>query len=212
MKRLFIIGDGGFGREVLAWALDVPVQYRDWHVCGFLDADSTALDGYDCRVPVIADPLLYQPCRGDYFICAIRHTAMKLRICRKLMGRGAQFITLIHPTAVIGSRCSIGVGCILCPGAVVTTDVRISNFVTVSAQTTIGHDAVIGEGCTLSGHCDVTGFASLGEGVFLGSHAVVLPHAKIGDYAIVDAGKVVLGKVKPGVTAMGVPVELGAGF
>lgn len=206
MKRLLIIGAGGFGREVLDWALDVPSQYRDWHVGGFLDANAAALDAYDCTVPIVADPLLYQPCRGDYFICAIRHTARKLKICRKLMGRGARFITLIHPAAVIGSRCRIGVGCIICPGAVVTTDVRISNFVTVGAQATISHDAVIGEGCTLSGHCDVTGFAVLGEGVFLGSHAAVLAHAKIGDYAMVDAGSVVLEKVTPG-QIMSFPVK-----
>lgn len=212
MNRLLIIGAGGFGREVFNWANDVPLKNRDWEIGGFLDANPVALDGYDCNSPIRANPLTYLPRQGDCFICAIGHPATKLRVCRHLKEHGAQFITLIHPTAVIGSRCSIGEGCIFCPGAVVTTDVKISDFVTVNAQATIGHDVVIGEGCTLSGHVDITGFVSLGEGVFLGSHAVVLPNAKVGNYAIVGAGSVVLKKVKPGATVMGVPAKQIAGF
>ena len=212
MNRLLIVGAGGFGREVLNWAQDVNLHKRDWDVAGFLDANPAALDAYDCDFRVLADPLTYVPQPEDRFICAIGHTRTKLRICQQLMQRGAHFVSLIHPSAVIGNRCSIGAGCILCPGVVVTADVTIADFVTVNVNSTIGHDAVVGMGCTLSGHVDVTGFASLGEGVFLGSHAVVLPSAVIGDYAIVGAGSVVLRRVKPGATVMGVPAKQIAGF
>ena len=212
MKRLLIIGAGGFGREVLNWALDILPQNRDWEVGGFLDADPAVLDAYDCRLPILADPLHYSPKEDDCFICAIGHPSTKLRVCRYLKERGAQFITLIHPTAIIGDRCTIGAGCVFCPGAVVTTDVKIGDFVMMNLQSTIGHDAVVADGCTLSPHADVNGFASLGEGVFLGCHAVVLPGATVGDYAIVGAGSVVLKKVKAGVTVMGVPAKQIAGF
>jgi sugar O-acyltransferase (sialic acid O-acetyltransferase NeuD family) len=212
MNRLLIIGAGGFGREVLNWAQDIPMQNRAWKVGGFLDADTSALDGYNCNFSILGDPQTYIPRQGDCFICSIGHPATKLRICQNLKERGAQFITLIHPSSVIGSRCSIGVGCIFCPGAIITTDVKISDFVTVNAQASIGHDVIIGDGCTLSSHVDITGFASLGEGVFLGSHAVVLPKGDVGDFAIVGAGSVVLKKVKPGATVMGVPAKQIAGF
>jgi sugar O-acyltransferase (sialic acid O-acetyltransferase NeuD family) len=212
MKRLLIIGAGGFGREVLHWALDVLPEHRDWKVGGFLDANPSVLEAYDCGLPILADPLHYSPQEDDCFICAIGHPLTKLRVCRYLKERGAQFITLIHPTAIIGDRCTIGAGCVFCPGAVITTDVKIGDFVMMNLQSTIGHDAVVADGCTLSPHADVNGFALLGEGVFLGSHAVVLPGATIGDYAIVGAGSVVLKKVKAGATVMGVPAKQIAGF
>ena len=212
MNRLLIIGAGGFGREVINWARDVPIHARDWEVGGFLDANNKALEAYNCEVSILADPMTYLPQSGDRFACAIGHTATKLRVCNHLKMRGAQFVTLTHPTAVIGERCLIGEGCVICPGAIITADVTIADFVTVNAQATIGHDAVVGKGCTLSGHVDVTGFASLGEGVFLGSHAVILPKAQVGDYAIVGAGSVVLKRVKPGATVMGVPAKQIAGF
>jgi len=212
MKRLLIIGAGGFGREVLHWALDVLPQNRNWEVCGFLDANPAVLDAYNCGFPILGDPLNYSLQDGDQFICAIGNPSHKLRVCRSLKERGAQFITLIHPAAIICSNCTIGVGCVFCPGAVVTTDVEIGDFVMMNLQSTIGHDAIVADGCTLSPHADVNGFASLGEGVFLGSHAVVLPGAKIGDYAIVGAGSVVLKRVKAGATVMGVPAKQIAGF
>jgi sugar O-acyltransferase (sialic acid O-acetyltransferase NeuD family) len=212
MKRLLIIGAGGFGREVLNWALDVLPENRNWEVGGFLDANPAVLDAYDCGFPILDDPLNYVPEDNDCFICAIGHPSTKLRVCRSLKERGAQFITLIHPTAIVGSRSKLGEGCIFCPGSIITVDVTIRDFVTVNALSTIGHNAVVGQGCTLSGHVDVTGYASLGEGVFLGTHAVILPGAKVGDYAIVGSGSVVLKKVKAGATVMGVPAKQIAGF
>lgn len=212
MNRLLIVGAGGFGREVLNWAQDVPAVGRDWDVGGFLDANLSAVNEYDCGFPVLDDPLAYAPQEDDRFICAIGHTRTKIRVCNHLKKRGAKFITLIHPTAVVGSTCVIGEGCIFCPGSIVTTDVRIGDFVTANLHSTIGHNAVIGNGCTLSCHVDITGFASLGEGVFLGSHASVLPKAVVGDYAVVGAGSVVLKRVKPGATVMGVPAKQVAGF
>ena len=213
MKRLLIVGAGGFGREVLNWALDIPKDKRDWEVAGFLDANPAALEGFSrIHYEIFADPLNYSPQEKDLFVCAIGTPVIKLQICKTLVQKGATFITLIHPTAVIGHGCTLGVGCLFCPGSIVTADVCINDFVTLNAYATVGHDAKIGTGCTLSGHVDVTGFSVLGEGVFLGSHAVVLPGAQVGDYATVGAGSVVLKKVKPGATVMGVPAKQIAGF
>lgn len=207
MQRLFIVGAGGFGREVLGWALHIAAQQPAWDIAGFLDANPAALDGFPCAFRVCGDPAVFVPTAHDVLICAIGDPATKLRLCRALQKKGGHFITFIHPTAVVGPDCCFGAGCILGPGAVVTTNVTLGNFVTLNVHATIGHDVVVGDGCTLSSHADVTGRALLGEGVFLGSHAAVLPNAQVGDYALVGAGSVVLRKVRPYVTVMGVPAK-----
>lgn len=212
MKRLLIIGAGGFGREVMSWASHVNADQRDWEVGGFLDSNPKALDGYDRKIEIVGDPLTYTPSDGDLFVCAIGDPATKLRMCRDMKARGARFLTLIHPTAVIGLDCIIGEGCVLCPGAVITTSVTLGSFVCLNVYSTVGHDAVIGDGCTLSAHTDVTGYATLGEGVFLGTHASILPNATVGDYAVVGAGSVVLRKVRAHSTVVGVPAKQIHGF
>ena len=207
MKQLLIIGAGGFGREVLGWAVDALKTKSDWTISGFLDANPNALSQFNYPYPILGDPASYLPQQNDYFVCAIGDPKIKLWLCKELQRRGGQFWTLVHPSSIIGQYCKIGEGCIVCPGAIITTNVRIGNFVTLNLHATVGHDAVIGDGCTLSDHVDVTGGAKVGEGVFLGSHASILPQIVVGDYAKVGAGSIVVRKVKPHATVFGVPAK-----
>jgi sugar O-acyltransferase (sialic acid O-acetyltransferase NeuD family) len=212
MKKLLIIGGGGFGREVLCWALDMEPHQDEWKIGGFLDDNPAALDGFGFSYPIVGAPANYVPSSDDVFICAIGAPAIKMRICNKFEKMGARFISLIHPTATVGRNNNIGYGCILCPHSCITTNVTLGNFVTLNLYSCVGHEAIVGEGTTLSAHCDVTGNTRLGKGIFLGSHAAVLPGASVGDHAVVGAGSVVLRKVKPGATVMGVPARQVAGF
>lgn len=212
MKRLLIVGAGGFGREMLGWVNTIPISKRDWEVAGFLDANPHALDGFSIEYPILGDPTTYTPSSGDILICAIAKPVDKLRVCRDLVARGAGFLTFIHPMAIAGPGCVIGEGSVLCPGAVISTNVTLGCFVTLNVYATVGHDAVLGDGCTLNGHSDVTGCCRLGEGVFIGSHASVLPNAVIGDYALIGGGSVVLRRAKSHSTVMGVPAKQIAGF
>jgi sugar O-acyltransferase (sialic acid O-acetyltransferase NeuD family) len=207
VKRLLIVGAGNFGREVLDWALAVPPDRRDWEVGGFLDSRKEILDGFGVSYPILGDPDTYPFGDNHCFICAIGDPKTKLDYCRRLDSRGAKFATLIHPTAIIGTGCRWGKGCLLCPGAIITNHVTLGDFVTLNLYATVGHDAVLGDGCTLSGHADVTGWAILGEGVFLGSHASVLPKARVADGTIVGAGSTVLKRTEPHTTVVGVPAK-----
>jgi len=211
LKRLIIVGAGGFGREVATWAAAVPASDRDWETGAFLDANRDALATYTFPWPVIGDPASYVPEPRDRFVCAIGDPTTKLAICQQLLDRGAVFTTLRHPTVLVGGNTRIGVGAIMCPYAIITDSVTIGDFVTINVHTTIGHDVTIGRGSTLSSHCDVTGFARLGEGAFLGSSAVILPKVQVEDFARVGAGSVVLRNVRAGSTVFGVPaVEMPA--
>jgi sugar O-acyltransferase (sialic acid O-acetyltransferase NeuD family) len=203
-KRLLIIGAGGFGREVLQWAQDIQAQSNvDWEVAGFLDANSQAFQYFDIDLPILGSPVSWQPDVHDRFVCAIGDPSIRLRICREFQERGAKFLTLIHPSAIVGSRCNIGVGTILCPGVTVTVDATIGDFVILNVRSCVGHDAHVGDGCTVNDFCDITGNAKLGEGVFLGSHSSVTPSAKVGDYARVGAGSVIVRRVRANTTVMG---------
>ena len=208
MKRLLIVGAGGFGREVLCWARDVEPTQSEWRIGGFLDANPAALDGFDVPLRILGDPAEFVPAETDLCICAIGDPATKHRVVADLAARGAQFTTLIHPTAVIGLNCRIGDGAIFCPGVVVTSHVTLGRFVTLNLGATVGHDARLGDWCTLHVHADLAGKVSLGEAVLAGSRSFVLPSVTVGARAVVGAGAVVTRHVPARSSVFGVPAKV----
>lgn len=212
MKPVFIVGAGGFGRELLAWCMHDPAYGHDWQVAGFIDDDPDALNGFGLPVGVSCGVSSYTPGATEELLCAIGLPSVKRAVVGKLKARGARFRTYVHPTVVRGARVSFGEGVVLCPGVVLTCDIRLGDFVMFNCGASAGHDVRVGAFSTISGHCDLTGFVDLGEEVFMGSGARIIPSRKIGDRAIVGAGSTVIMNVQAGSTVMGVPAMPLAGF
>lgn len=210
-KKILILGAGGFGRELLSWTRDWLGGRDGWTLAGFLD-DNLQGSRPDGLPPILGPISGYQPAAHEVFLCGIGLPKAKLAVCEQIKARGGQFLTLVHPSAVVGERVILGEGTVICPRVVLTCDISVGAFVTINAAATVGHDAVLGDGVTLSGHCDVTGHVKLGRGVFFGSHATAIPSVKIGDFAVVGAGSTVVRSVKPGATVFGVPAKQISGF
>ena len=208
MKKLIIIGAGGFGREVLGYALDMPVSQRDWEVFGFIDDNLAALDQYSMDYHVIGSIKEHVPKSEEVFICALGDPKIKLQVCGMLEEKDATFTNVMHPSALIGRTAKHGNGLIMAPYSGLSADVKLGKFVTVNSYSGFGHDSVAENGCTLSAHCDVTGFGYLEEGVFLGSHAVVAPHVRVGKYAKVGAGSVAIKNVEAFSVVFGSPAKV----
>jgi sugar O-acyltransferase (sialic acid O-acetyltransferase NeuD family) len=208
MKRLLIAGAGGFGREVYAWAKAHPDCGCQWEIAGFLDDNANALDGLRHPGAIVGSVTAHMPSADEVFLCAIGAPAIKRAVCEKLLKRSAEFISLVHPTAILGANVAYGRGVIFCPYTVVTCDVVIGDFVAINCHSSVGHDVRIADWVTLSGHCDVTGQTQLGEGAFLGSGARILPLKRIGAGALVGAGSVVISHVPAGAKVFGNPARV----
>lgn len=210
-KQLLIIGAGGLGRETLAWALQAQETHSDWEVCGFLDGNREALSGYPLpgngRYNVVGDPNSYRPSSNDVFVCAIGEPATKMKICRTMQERGGEFVNVIHPSALIGPGCQLGLGNIICPFVTLTTNVVIGDFNVLNIYAGLGHDSRLGDGCILNGKCEVNGNARLEEGVYMGCQSAVLPGVIVGAYSKIGAGSVAVRNVRPRTTVMGVPAK-----
>lgn len=206
-QRLLIVGAGGFGREVLSWALQVPVDRRDWEVGGFLDDCGEALAGYELPATILATPETHRFEGDDRVVVAIPEPAKRRVMVELLAARGAQFITLIHPTATLGLNSTWGVGCVFGPNIHITTNVRIGDHVIIDYHAGIGHDAVIGSFATIQAHGGMMGGAILETGAILGVCATLVPHAQVGADAVVGPSSVVLRSVDAGTTVLGVPAR-----
>jgi len=205
--RILIVGAGGFGREVLQWARDAWPDHTA-RIRGFLSADIHLKSDRDCDVPIVGDPAAFVPGRGDGLILAIGIPGIRRRVAETLLARGAQFLTLIHPTAIVASTASIGPGAVVCPYAIVSDAARVGRFGLINYHASLAHDASAGDFAVLSPYATLAGGANVGDDAFLGLHASVGPRISVGSRSKVAANSCALADVPPDSLVHGVPGRL----
>lgn len=202
--RILIVGAGGFGREVLQWARDTW-RGRDSVVAGFLSADPNILDGHDCGVKVLENPENFELQPGDAMLLAIGIPETRRRVAEHLATRGVEFLTLIHPTAIVSPTATIGPGTIICPNAIVSDAARIGRCVVVNYHASLAHDSSVGDYAVMSPYAALAGGAQVGEDAFLGIHASVGPRVSIGARSKLAANSCALHDVPANSIVHGVP-------
>jgi len=205
MKNLLIIGTGGFAREVY-WHAQNSIGYgEEFLIKGFLEGNVPLAEHYELPLPVLGKVENYVIEENDVFVVAIAGANVKKIIVEMLLNKGAEFINLIHKTAMVSSSAELGKGIIICPFVMISCNTIVGNHVMFNAYSSLGHDAQIGDFSSTMGHVDITGNVKAGIGTYWGSGSRALPSSKIGDYAKVGASSVVLRKVKAGETVFGIP-------
>ena len=208
ISRILIVGAGGFGREVLQWSRDAWPEHAS-RIAGFLSAERDRLARHDSGLEIIADPDGYEPQAGDALLLAIGIPIVRRQVAESLRARGATFLTLIHPTAIVASTASIGEGSIVSPYAIVSDSARVGAFVLMNYQSSLGHDASAGDYAVLSPYATLGGNAHIGDDVFMGLHASVGPGRRIGACSKVSANSCALTDAPPESIVYGVPGRVG---
>ncbi len=205
-KRLFIIGAGGFGREIESWLELIPISDRNWELIGYLDKNKNALNNYPAKYSIVGDEDNYDLNKDDLVIFGLSEPKIKENLYNKLKNQ-VSFFTYIAPSVIIGKFNNIGEGSVICPNCILTTNIEIGKLVTINCGTQIGHDSQIGDFCTINSQIEIAGNCKLEEKVFMGSNSMIIPGRKIGRKAVIGAGSVVIRNVKENTTVFGNPAK-----
>lgn len=201
MKDLIIVGAGGFGRE----AYHLAKTIGNWNIIGFIDDNPNALKGYKCEAKIIGSIKDWTPTENEEFAMGIASPKGKESIANYLKTKGANFVSLIHPRAMVYDTAEIGEGCIIGGMSNIGDCAKLGNFVNV-AGSIVGQDSIVGDFSTTTAYVNIAS-AHIGQRVFIGSHSVILNSKKIGDDAYICAGSVVISNVKPGTKVFGNPAK-----
>lgn len=207
MKNLLIIGAGGCGREVMQWAKDINQNKPTWNIKGYLDDDKKALDGLRTEHKIIGTVNDYIPQVDDVFTCSIGNSEIRKRIIDTIENKGGEFISIIHPTAVVAETAELGKAEIIYPYVIISDNADIGDACIINMYSSVAHNSVLGNYCTISAHCDITGGCNVFENVFFGSGAKAVPGINIGAGAFVCAGSTVMSNIKPQIKVIGTPAR-----
>ena len=205
---LIVIGAGGHGAEVAAYAADMGLAVAGafddgkprgpWHVAPILGgmADLAPFCAAHERV---------------HYITALGSNVVRRRIVARIHGlniANLEPFTLQHPSAWTGASVRLGAGTLLAPNTVVTTRATIGEHCILNVKASVSHDCVVGDFCNINPNATVCGDVQIGEGCYIGAGATVIEKRRIGAWTVVGAGAVVTQDLPSGVTAVGVPARI----
>jgi sugar O-acyltransferase (sialic acid O-acetyltransferase NeuD family) len=207
MKKIAIIGAGGFGREVKMLIDQMNEKKPTYEIIGFYD-DDTSLPKTINGVPFLGsiDSLIS---RKDSISVAlgIGIPDIKAKLIERIQVNSFEFPVLIHPNVLIGDAVSIGKGTIICAGCIITCNIEIKDFVTLNLYCTVGHDTLIHNYSSFMPSVNISGEVNIQEKVYVGTGAKIINQLEIGENTIVGAGAVVSKSLPPNCTAVGIPAK-----
>ena len=207
MKKILIVGAGGFGRELLQWIKDINAEKPTWEIGGFLDDNLQALDGVEIDYPVVGTISDWQPKDDEVFALAMGKPQLKRMVVEKLKSRGAHFAAVIHPTALVSPFAHYGEGLVMFRYSKLSCNSTVGDFVSI-LTTPIGHDNEIGDYTMISGGCNIVRNVKIGKDVFVAAGVCIAQDVVVKDGAYIGLGSVVLKDVKAGTKVFGNPARI----
>ncbi|MCT6744222.1 acetyltransferase [Riemerella anatipestifer] len=207
MKKIAIIGAGGFGQEVFCiWKDLLITQQQTFEFIGFFDDDTLVKSNAYGKVLGKVEGLN----NIDYSIevaIAVGKPIHLSTISTLLNNNNISFPNIIHPTAVFYDKENLvlGKGNIFAPNTMLSCNVTIGNFNIFNTRVTIGHDSKIGDFNVLSPNAQISGGVEIGNLNYLGFNCGVIQQKKIGNNNILGAGSILLRSIKSDSTYIGNP-------
>ncbi|PEL07034.1 acetyltransferase [Bacillus sp. AFS017336] len=142
------------------------------------------------------------------FIIAIGDNKIRKSIVSTFDIKKEQFLTIIHPTAVVSHSSKIGYGTVVMPNAVINAQACIGDHCIINTGAIIEHDNQIGNYTHISPNATLTGNVFIEEGVHIGASATIIPGVKVGRWSIVGAGSTVIRHIPSFSTVVGCPAKI----
>ena len=201
MKKLIIIGAGGYAKSVLD-----SIDYSKYEVCGFIDDFTKAKE--HLGIEIIGNSLNNIKNKEQYcYFVAIGNNINRKKWFDNLVNEKLNVINVIDKTAIISKNANIGKGCFFGKMSIVNSGSTIGDNVIVNTKALVEHGCMVGNHCNLSTNSVINGETSIGEGSFIGSSSVVIGQLHIGKWSTIGAGAVVIRDIEDNVTAVGIPAK-----
>lgn len=202
MKRLIIIGAGGYAKSVLD-----SVDHMNFSMVGYLDdikPAGTMHQGY----PVLGDSIegIEHPEDYVYFV-AIGNNRKRKQWFDVVKSHNLSLINVIDKSALVSMAATLGEGCFIGKLAILNHGSIVGDNCVINTKALVEHGCIIHNHVNISTNATLNGDVVCDDGSFVGSSSVINGQLTIGEWALVGAGAVVINDVQPRTTVAGVPAK-----
>lgn len=201
--KLLVAGGGGHG-HVVGDLAEATGAFED---IAFLDDGDPARTALAWPVVGSFADLAALTGRFDACIAATGDARLRLEFLDRAEAAGFRIPTLVHPTASVSARATLGAGTVVCAQAVVGIGASVGRGCIVNTGATVDHDCRLADGVHVCPGAHLAGAVHVGARTWFGIGAVAKQGVRIGADAVVGAGAVCLGPVRDGATVVGVPAR-----
>jgi len=207
--RILLVGASGHGRV----ALDAARCQNQFEVVGWADTNvpaGTEVAGLPVLGKTADLATLAQQHRVDGFFLGISDNVTRAKVYDSIRQACPQldFVSLIHPAAIVARDVEIGPGCLILAGAIVNTNCRIGIGCIVNTRASLDHDGVLHPWSSLLPGVVTGGNVEIGEFSCVCVGSTLAHKVHVGPHTVVGAGSVVLADLPPLSLAYGVPARV----
>ena len=201
MKKIVIVGGGGHAKVVI----DILKKngYSNGELAVLDDNLQIGSTVLGCKVLGSVSEL-YQ--YKEYkCVIAIGNNSVRKKIAKTY---DVNYITCIHPSAVIGESVEIGDGSVIMANAVVNSGTKVGQHCIINTGATVDHDCKLEDYVHCSPGAHLGGSVIVGESSWVGLGSSICNNIHIKEESIVGAGTVVIRDVPSKVTVVGNPAKV----
>lgn len=207
-KNIIIIGASGHAKVII----DIIEQINKFNIVGLIDSFKPIdfkifkykVIGREEDIPKLA--LKYNFNKG---IIAIGDNWTRKKMYHKIKNIYPEFdyISAIHPKAIIGKHVTIGKGTVIMAGVIVNSDSKIGRFCILNTKASLGHDGNLKKFASLAPNSTVGGNVKIGTCTAICIGTNILQNIIIGKYTIIGAASLVNRNIPDYKMAYGSPAK-----
>ena len=117
---------------------------------------------------------------------------LREKIFRTYKSMNYNFMTLIHPGAIIATNVKLSEGVQIMAGAVIQSGVIIGSNSIINTKVSIDHDSTIGKNCHIAPGVTICGNVNIEDNSFIGAGSTIIQNLHIPESSIIPAGTVLI--------------------